>query len=120
MQKNSFIVITVFLVAMGSAIAIVSAGEIAYDSGGRRDPFIKLSLQPGAGAVVGGVGGHLQGIIYDPSKQSFAIFGGKTYKTGEKVGDVTIKKIQKDSVVLLVNGEEKTLRLREEEKNRPM
>jgi len=112
--------ITAFFLLGGTVVASVSAEEISYDSGRRRDPFVKQAVQANATAAIGGIGGHLEGIIYDPLKQSFAIFGGKTYKTGEKIGDATINKIQKDSVVLLVNGEEKTLRIREEEKSRLM
>jgi len=95
----------------------VCAEKVVYDSEGRRDPFVKVSTEA---AAIGGVRGRLQGIIYDPQKQSFAIFGGRTYKVGEGVGNLIIKKIQKDRVVVLVNGEEKVLRIREEEKNRSL
>ncbi len=107
-----------FLVLAFGMPSVCCAEEIVYESGGRRDPFSKLSAQAVAGESKSGVAGHLEGVIYDPTKQSLAVIDGKTYKAGEEVGDSTILRIQKDYVVVLVNGEEKTLRIREEEKIR--
>lgn len=113
MQKNKKIFIFSFFIAAIGVISTVSAGEIVYESGGRRDPFSKGAALAGDGAVASGVSGYLEGIIYDPGKQSFAVFGGKTYKEGEKVGESVVVRIQKDSVMMRVNGEEKTLRIRD-------
>ena len=93
----------------------LGAEEIAYDPGKRRDPFVPLAEED-ASMSASSSGVKLEGIIYDPSKQSMAILNGKTYQTGEAVGDATVVKIMKDHVVILEGGEEKTLRIREEEK----
>ncbi len=110
-----------FFCAMCVTGVIGGAEGIVYDSGGRRDPFIKPEAQTVVGTVDGGATSHLEGIIYDPNPntQSFAIFGGTAYMTGENVGDATIVKIRKDYVVVSVNGEERTLRFQEGEKPRP-
>lgn len=120
MQKNKYALIASLFMVVAGIVSVAGAAEIAYDSGGRRDPFTKTPVQAGAGTALVGISGHLEGIIYDPHKQSLAVFGGKTFKIGETMGDSMIKKIQKDRVVVVVNGEEKILRIREEEKNRPV
>ena len=45
-----------------------------------------------------------------------AILSGKTYQAGDVVGEATIVTILKDHVVISVNGDEKTLWIRTEEK----
>ena len=92
------------------------AAEITYDSGKRRDPFVPLTGED-ASMSVSSSGVRLEGIIYDPGDRSLAILNGKAYQSGDVVGDATVVKIQKDHVVISVGGEEKALRLREEEKS---
>lgn len=98
------------------ASSLFAASEIVYDSGNRRDPFVPLTGEENALGSATSSGVKLEGIIYDPGKQSMAILNGKTYQTGEAVGDATVVKILKDHVVILVEGEEKTLWIRGEEK----
>ena len=90
--------------------------EIRYDSGGRRDPFVPLSGENNTLVTPTSSGVRLEGVIYDPEGRSMAILNGKSYQKGEAVGDATVVKILKDRVVISVGNEEKTLRLREEEK----
>ena len=92
------------------------ADEITYDSGRRRDPFVPLKGED-ISTSTSSSGVKLEGIIYDPGEQSMAILNGKTYQTGEAVGDATVLKILKDHVVISVGEEEKTLWIREEEKS---
>ncbi len=94
----------------------LGAEEIIYDSGKRRDPFVPLSGEDNASVSGNSSGIKLEGIIYDPGKQSMAILNGKTYHAGEAVADATVVKILKDRVVISVEGEEKTLWIRTEEK----
>lgn len=95
--------------------SILFANEITYNDSGRRDPFVPLTGP--TGGVEGGeaTGFLLQGIIYDPGKQSLAIIDGKSYLVGEAIGSAVVKQIQKDQVVVSVDGEDKTLKIREEE-----
>ena len=92
-----------------------AASEVSYDSGKRRDPFVPLTGED-VSMSASSSGVKLEGIIYDPKEQSMAILNGKTYQVGEAVGDATVLKILKDHVVISVGGEEKTLRIREDEK----
>lgn len=87
----------------------------SYDPGKRRDPFVPLSGE-NAMDVSDASGFKLEGIIYDPTARSMVMLNGKAYQVGEVVGSTKIVKISKDHVVILVNEEEKVLRLREEEK----
>lgn len=99
------------------AAAPLHAEGTAYDAGKRRDPFIPLSGEDNALTSASSSGVKLEGIIYDPNGRSMAILNGKTYLVGETVGEATVLTIQKDHVVISVGGEEKKLRIREEEKS---
>ena len=117
MLKNKAVAVFIFgiLVFLLTPIAFADT-KISYDSGGRRDPFVPLSGENNTLVTPTSSGVKLEGIIYDPEGRSMAILNGKTYQKGESVGDATVVKIFKDHVVILVREEEKTLRLREEEK----
>lgn len=52
----------------------------------------------------------LQGLVYQKVRAS-ALINGKTYFEGDTVGDVLVKAIKPESVVVELNGEEKTLDL---------
>lgn len=96
------------------------AEDVLYDSGKRRDPFIPLSADETSSLDAGPTGIKLEGIIYDPPARSLAILNGKPYLVGESLGDVAILRIFKDYVDVSAAGEERTLRIREEEKNQPL
>lgn len=87
--------------------------DFTYASKGKRDPFIPLPY------VVSKASGpasldefRLEGIIYDPSKDSLAVINGKVLRQGENVGPYTIQEIRKNSVSLRKGGEIFTLRLK--------
>lgn len=92
-----------------------AVSEIVYDSGNRRDPFVPLTGEENTALSATPSGVKLEGIIYDPGARSLAILNGKTYQAGEAVGDMTVLKILRDRVVILMGGEEKILWIREEE-----
>ena len=99
-----------------SFCGLLRAEEISYDPGKRRDPFVPITGEESTLATGASSGVKLEGIIYDPGKQSMAILNGKTYQAGEAVGDATVVKILRDHVVISVGGEEKKLWIREGEK----
>jgi type II secretory pathway component PulC len=117
MLKNktirSFFGVVLLLIAVPGAFA---ASEILYDSGNRRDPFVPLDGGENVLVSAASSGVRLEGIIYDPGEHSMAILNGKSYQKGDVMGDATVVKIWKDHVVISVEGEEKTLWIREEEK----
>lgn len=104
------------VVLLTMAAGLLSAEEIVYDSGKRRDPFVPLVGDMGSLEAGSSSGFKLEGIIYDPGGRSLVILNGNSYQVGDVAGDVTVTKIGKDHVVILVDGEEKTLWMREEEK----
>ena len=117
MRKNKVILSSIFALAVLTlATSSLGAENVVYDAGKRRDPFVPLSGEDSILVSSSSSGIRLEGIIYDPGGQSMAILSGKTYQKGEAVGDATVLKIQKDCVVLSVNGEETTLWIRKEEK----
>jgi type II secretory pathway component PulC len=93
----------------------LQAEEIVYDPGKRRDPFLPITGED-VSVSASSSGVRLEGIIYDPGAQSMAILNGKTYQVGEGIGDAKVLRILKDHVVIFVEGEEKTLWIRKEEK----
>lgn len=96
------------------SVNLFAADEITYEAGKRRDPFVPLN--PEDRDLTSSSSIKLEGIIYDPSGRSLVILNGKTYQAGETAGSAKILRILKDRVVLSEEGEEKTLRIREEEK----
>ena len=99
-----------------AATGLFAVSEVTYDSGNRRDPFVPLTEEDSISAAASSSGIKLEGIIYDPGERSMAILNGKAYQTGEAVGNAKVVKILKDRVVISVDGEEKTLWIRVEEK----
>ncbi len=117
-QKNkSFVFFVICFILLLMECGILYAASIEYQDGKRRNPFIPLSVDQNSLMGESVAGFRLEGIIYDPRKESMAILNGKPYKKGDAVGDARVQKIDKNSVVLLTNGEEKILKIREEEKN---
>lgn len=52
----------------------------------------------------------VEGIFYDPSNKNFVVINGKVISEGESLSCVTVKKIEENSVELLVSGETKVVR----------
>jgi type II secretory pathway component PulC len=118
MLKNKSSLIVISGVALLVLVpGLFAASDCAYNSGKRRDPFVPLAAEAVASASATSSGVKLEGIIYDPGAQSMAILNGKTYQAGDVAGDVTVVKILKDQVVISVDGEEKILSMRSEEKS---
>ena len=98
-----------------SHFPVVFAGEIRYDSGGRKDPFVPLI---GEGGVLkkglDPTGLVVEGIIIDPKEGSMALINGELYKEGDRVQNANVIHIFHDRVILAQEDEEKTLWIREE------
>jgi hypothetical protein len=50
---------------------------------------------------------RIEGISYDPGSKSFIAVNGKLVSEGETIKGVIVKKIDKDSVTVIIEGEEK-------------
>lgn len=92
-----------------------------YDAKGRRDPFVPLLTREGRrihppgsdgeGAFSGAEGLRLEGIVFDPGEESYAILDGQLVREGEEVGGVRVLEIGPDSVTVLSDGEPQELRV---------
>jgi len=96
--------------------SVAAAGEIRYDRGKRRDPFLPLIGPEGflPSANLSKESFPIEGIVYDPKKGSYAVVGGEIFKEGESVGAAKLIKILPDRVILLQDSEEAVIWLREE------
>jgi len=100
----------------------VSSGEAVfkYDAKDKRDPFTPLidkdgnplpDYRPASTAVTL----NLEGIVWSEEGDSYAIISGTVLRSGETIGDYTVKKIERSRVILGRAGEESIINLRGEE-----
>jgi hypothetical protein len=97
---------------------IFAQGQPAYDSKGKRDPFIplvtpdgrllKLESQKSASGLT------LEGIIYDEHGLSYAIVNGEVVRISDKVGEYQVLKIQKNKVIFIKGAETTEVELKED------
>jgi hypothetical protein len=88
--------------------AVVAQDNIAYESGGNRDPFVPLISGNKAG--VQGLFGvesaddlNLEGVIFDPDQGSLIIVNGVVLKEGESQENVKVLKVEKNGVSFEIN-----------------
>ncbi len=103
MRKFSLFILAWFILSM--PIYAQGLGKrFIYRPQGRRDIMRALidsqgrlisSLKPSIGGL------KLEGIIYSPGGESFAIIDGELYKKGDSLGDFKVADIKKDRVVIL-------------------
>ncbi|MDD5428101.1 MAG: hypothetical protein PHI58_02565 [Candidatus Omnitrophica bacterium] len=119
MKKKIFFAV---LVLMSAAIAgLLTAEQFKYDARGKRDPFVPLIGQDKSSAgsmplaeissideIV------LEGIAGEAAGKRTAIMNGELVKENSRYGDIVVKKITKDSVLITVSGKEYTVNLPEE------
>jgi hypothetical protein len=94
-------------------VSYAAAEEFAYDSKGKRDPFIPLITKEVA--MVTGLEDvqliddvTLEGIVWEGGGGSIAVLNGVIVREGEEYGSI---KIEKESVKLFINEEEFTVNL---------
>lgn len=97
---------------LGFIFSIAEAGEIRYDSGSRRDPFLSVAGPDSAGGT--GDGLVVEGIVFDPGGSSYALINGQIYREGENFEGAQLFRILSDRVILLENSEEVVIWLRQE------
>ncbi len=103
-------VILVLLIS-GMAFDLVFAEDgFKYNPKGKRDPFIPLISESGGYAsdayeASAAEDIRLEGIVWDEMKGSIAIINGEIAKEGDAMGSIKILKINKDSVIFDVGGE---------------
>ena len=111
------ILVLIFILAIS-----VSFGEVAfkYDAKNERDPFTPLvdkdgNLLPEYRPMATAVTLNLEGIVWSEKGESYAIVSGAVLREGEMIGDYTVKKIERSSVVFSRGGEISMINLGSEE-----
>lgn len=88
-----------------------------YDSKGKRDPFVSLVSLEGylinSEPYSDSAEINVEGIIYDPKGNSFAIINTEVLRVGDKIGAFEVLSIEKNKVILLKNTEKFEIKLRE-------
>ena len=98
-------------IGIGIIFSIADAAEIRYDKGNRRDPFVPLNArvaQSGKGDFA------IEGIVFDPNQGSYAIIQEEIYREGESFNGSKIVRVLPDRVILLQEGKELVIWIREE------
>lgn len=106
------------LFGFGAAIALIAAlgapAQADYQPKGKRDPFVPLLTAegqrirpPGSDEeLVSGISGlSLQGIVFDPQTESYAIINGKVVRRGDEIEGMTITDIAPLTVTIAAHGQ---------------
>ncbi len=118
MMKRFFIAAIGTLALFLSAALAIAQEDFMYDSHGRRDPFWPLVSSSGAilsyddslqfSDMV------LEGVIYDPDGERFAIINSRVVKIEDRIGGFVVTAVNQDSVTLYRQGQEFSLNLKKE------
>jgi hypothetical protein len=89
-----------------------------YDSQGNRDPFMPLLTKDGRPITtysrIGSIHDIIvEGILYDPQGASIVIINDMILKQADTISGITVKKIEKNSVILSFKGEDHTFKIKE-------
>jgi len=111
------VAVLIICVIVGSEI--FAEEEFRYNPKGKRDPFIPLISESGGYAsdayeASAAEDIRLEGIVWDEVKGSIAIINGEIVKEGDAMGSIKILKINKDSVIFDVGGENVKIGLNKE------
>ncbi len=108
---------------LGTACALVAAGFFSearaeYHPRGKRDPFVPLMAPNGQrvyppGTDDGGLSNFvLQGIVYEPQGESYAIINDRIVREQDEIEGMKVLKIGPTFVTILSNGNEVQLTIR--------
>ncbi len=109
----------VMLLLLMSQSNYAAEEKFIYSSKDRRDPFIPLIgeggelLLPQEMKFTEGI--VLQGIIFDPERESLAIVNGEIFKEGQPVGGFMLNRINERNIILIRDGKNYIINLVEEE-----
>lgn len=93
-----------------------------YQAKGRRDPFVPLITADGQRIQPPGIdeetpsgveGLVLQGVVFDPRAESYAVINGQVVRVQDLVNGMQVVKIDPTAVTLLVEGQPRELILQE-------
>lgn len=116
MNKSWSILLAGLMLGLPVAVAMAE-----YQSKGKRDPLVPLLnvegqriYPPGLdeGSVTGISGLVLQGVMFDPAGESFAVINGRMIREKEEIQGMKVVKIFPSSVRILADGQEHELNIR--------
>ena len=117
---NSLKVVSVTCLLLSLSTGAYAGGAEAYDGHGRRDPFVPL-----LGITTMAIGSlddvlniedvDVQGIASNSEGARVAILNGEMVKEGQTAGRVTVKRISKDGIIIIIDGAEYALSIYGEE-----
>lgn len=94
-----------------------------YDSKGKRDPLIPLINSEGQRIhppgfdeeVLTGIQGlNLQGIVFDPQAESYAIINGQVVRDQDEIEGMKVLQIDPGAVTILANGQEHRVQIQDQ------
>lgn len=106
---NKKVALVVLLITAASALSLYAAESFRYEPHGKRDPFVPLvgSDKPSVVRledVTSADDIKLEGIAVGSQGKKTAILNGEAVKEGDKVGDIELKMIGKNSITILIGG----------------
>lgn len=119
-KKKFFLSLIIIFIIFNFPSLLKAQEKLKYEPKGNRDPFIALV---GSGGEYLGASGKiksladikLEGIIWDPKGGHLAVINGEVVKEGDDLDGVKIDKIYSKKITILIEDEEFTLNLVEEE-----
>ncbi len=111
-----------WMLACASVVWMQNSAFGEYLPKGKRDPFVALLTPEGQRVYPPGLDEQaanglseltLQGIVYDPNAQSYAVINGQVVEEQAEVDGVKILKIEPTSVTVLIEGQTSQLTLKE-------
>ncbi|HAZ09900.1 MAG: hypothetical protein A2047_00825 [Omnitrophica bacterium GWA2_41_15] len=113
------VVMAVLIICVIVGSEVFAEEMFTYNAKGKRDPFIPLISESGGYAsdayeASAAEDIRLEGIVWDEVKGSIAIINGEIVKEGDVMGSIKILKINKDSVIFDVGGENVKIDLNKE------
>jgi hypothetical protein len=123
LRKTKWLKTGVLCLLAASAWFVFAAaqnGQFQYDSLGFRNPIIPLVTPEGRILQLDkkpeqskGIFA-LEGIIFDPYGVSYAIVNGMIVKTGDRIGDSQVLKIEKNRLMCIKDGQISVIELKKE------
>ena len=115
---RKYIIVLLAIILTYSLVFAADEIEFTYDSQGARDPFIPLLTKDGKPittyAKIGSINDIvIEGILYDPQGESVVVINDLILKLGSTINGITVKSIEKNSVVLSFKGEDHTFKVKE-------
>ena len=120
-MKKVILILLISFQFSAPSFQLVFASEepvFIYDSYGNRDPFMPLLTKDGRPITtyskIGSINDIvIEGILYDPQGESVVVINDLILKQGSTISGVTVKSIEKNSVVLSFKGEDHTFKVKE-------